>query len=52
MASRKKKSVSKVISVRVTDDELETIRAIMKTSHKTASNVLREAIRVIVAPAY
>ena len=50
MGSRKKKPVGQVISFRVSDDEMATIREIMKTSRKNASAVMREAIRLFIVP--
>ena len=50
MGSRKKKPVGQVISFRVSDDEMETIREIMKVSRKNASSVMREAIRLFIVP--
>jgi Ribbon-helix-helix protein, copG family len=48
---RKKKNMSgKVISVRVNGDELESLRKIMLATQKSASNVMREAIRQLIAP--
>ena len=49
---RKKKNMSgKVISVRVNGDELESLRKIMLATQKSASNVMREAIRQLITPA-
>jgi Ribbon-helix-helix protein, copG family len=49
---RKKKNMSgKIISVRVNGDELESLRKIMLATQKSASNVMREAIRQLIAPA-
>lgn len=50
MGSRKKKPVGQVISFRVSDEEMETIREIMKISRKNTSAVMREAIRLFIAP--
>ena len=50
MGRKKKKLVGKILSVRVTDDELESIQEIMKNTQKSASNVMREAIRLFLAP--
>jgi hypothetical protein len=52
MGSRKKKPVGQVISVRVSDDEMATIREIMRISRKNASAVMREAIRLFITPAH
>ena len=51
MGRKKKRMVGKVISVRVTDDELESIQEIMRATRKNASNVMRDAIRLFIAPA-
>ncbi len=51
MARNKKRMVGKVISVRISDAELETIQEIMRATRKSASNVMREAIRLFLAPA-
>ena len=51
MGRKKKKPAGKVISVRVTDYEMETFREIMRVTRKSASNVMREAIRLYIAPA-
>jgi hypothetical protein len=50
MGRRKNNKVDKVISVRVTGDELRSILEIMKVTQKSASNVMREAIRLFIAP--
>ena len=47
---QKKKPVGQVISFRVSEDEMATIREIMKTSRKNASAVMREAIRLFIVP--
>jgi predicted transcriptional regulator len=52
MGSRKKKPVGQVISVRVSDDEMATIREIMRISRKNTSAVMREAIRLFITPAH
>ena len=45
MGKKGKKVVGKIICVRVTDDELETIRQIMEATRMNATAVLREAIK-------
>ncbi len=50
MGRKKKKMVGKVLSVRVSDDELVSIQEIMKSTQKSASNIMREAIRLFLAP--
>lgn len=50
MGRKKTGQVGKVISVRVTDVELEALREVMRSSRKSASNVMREAIRLFLAP--
>ena len=50
MGRRKNSQVGKIISVRVTSDELRSILEIMKVTQKSASNVMREAIRQFIAP--
>ena len=49
MGRKKMKPGSWIISVRVTDAELENIREIMRVNRKSASNVMREAIRLFLA---
>ena len=49
MGRRKKKLVGRVISVRVTDDELETFHEIMRSTRKSSSSIMREAIRQVIA---
>ncbi len=51
MGRKKNRVVGKVISVRVTEDELESIREIMRKTRKSTSNVMRDAIRLFLAPA-
>ena len=51
MGRRKKALVGKVISVRVTDHEMETMREIMRTTQKSASTIMREAIRLFIVAA-
>jgi len=50
MGRKKKSQVGKVLSVRVSGDELTSILEIMKITSKSASNVMREAIRLFIAP--
>lgn len=51
MGRKKKNRVGNVISVRVTDHELENFREIMKITRKSASTVMREAIKLFLATA-
>ncbi len=46
---RKRKPVKKqnVISLRISDSELESLREIMEMSHMKVTEVLREAIKLI-----
>ena len=50
MGRKKNDMTGKVISVRVTKNELESLLKIMKDTQKSASNVMREAIRQLIAP--
>lgn len=51
MGKQKKKIVSNVVCVRVSDNEMECIRELMKVTKKNASSVLREAVKSIITPA-
>ncbi len=51
MGRKKKEQGSCVISVRVSDDEMEIVRAIMNATQKSASHVMREAIGLFIAAA-
>ncbi len=51
MGRKKDRVAGKVISVRVTDDELELLQEIMRKTQKSTSNVMRDAIRLFLAPA-
>ncbi len=50
MRKQKKKIVSNVICVRVSDNELECIRELMKVTNTNASSVLREAVKSVITP--
>ena len=51
MGRKKQNKSGKVISVRVNGEELESLQRIMVLTRRSASNVMREAIRQLVAPA-
>ena len=51
MDGKKKKLVGNVISVRVSNDELQGIQEIMKVTRKSASKIMREAIELFIAQA-
>ena len=50
MARKKKNLVGKVISVRVTDDDMAVLRKVMKQTNKSASTIMREVISSMIAP--
>jgi hypothetical protein len=52
MGRKKDKPGNKVISVRVTEGEMETIREAMKITRQNASTIMREAIRLVVAQTF
>lgn len=47
MAKAKKKKVSKVVCVRVTDNDMECVRELMRLTRKSASSILRDAFRTM-----
>jgi hypothetical protein len=49
MGTKKKRSIGSVISVRVSNAEMATIRALMAATRESASTVIRTAIRDLVA---
>jgi hypothetical protein len=51
MGKQKKKHASNVICVRVSDNEMECIRELMKITQKNASSVLREAVKSVITQA-
>lgn len=50
MGRKKKEQGTKVISVRVSNEELATIREVMQITRKSASHVMRDAFRQFIAP--
>jgi len=52
MGRKKEKPGNKVISVRVTEGEMETIREAMRITRQNASTIMREAIRLVVAQTF
>ena len=50
MARKKKQLVGKVISVRVTDDDMAVLQEVMKQTNKSASTLMREAIKSLISP--
>ncbi len=51
MGRRKKILVGKVISVRVSDHGMESMRELMQTTQKSASTIMREAIKLFIVAA-
>ncbi len=51
MGRRKKVLVGKVISVRVSDHEMASMRELMHATQKSASTIMREAIRLFIVAA-
>lgn len=47
MAKTKKKQVNNVVCVRISDNDMECIREMMRITHMSASSVMREAFKTL-----